>query len=219
MDVKKLKMVNSTISSYPTQLDVAASIFAKDNDNDNTVVALNCSPKHTSANSAQTAPEHQHYANMLIEMLHAITDTAATFIFVMEGTPMENIKPTMSPITINLPDGKRVMSTHTCNITIPGLPTVLTGHIVPGINMALLFGIRVLCKTGCTVTLNDKKCMVWYNNKIILQGYKDPKTDLWTLPITREGMWTSLGAVESATTNLLQLSPCKSWHLTMAEPQ
>jgi hypothetical protein len=116
----------------------------------------------------------------------------------------------MSPITINLPDGKRVRSTHTCKITIPGLPTVLTRHIVPGIKMALLFGIRVLCKAGCTVTFDDDKCMVRYNNKIILQGYKDPKTDLWTLPITGEGMWTTPGAVESATTNLLQLSPCKS---------
>jgi hypothetical protein len=101
---------------------------------------------------------------MLIEMLHAITDTGATSIFVMEGTPMENIKPTMSPITINLPDDKRVMSTHTCDITIPGLPTVLTGHIVPGIKMASLFGIRVLCKAGCTVTFDDEKCVVRYNN-------------------------------------------------------
>jgi hypothetical protein len=128
----------------------------------------------------------------------------------MEGTPMENIKPTMSPITINLPDGKRVRSTHTCDITIPGLPTVLVGHIVPGIKMALLFGIRVLCKAGCTVTFDDEKCVVRYNNKIILRGYKDPKTDLLTLPITGEGMWTTPGAVESATTNLLRLGPCKS---------
>ncbi len=146
VDVKKLEMVHSTILPYPTQLDIVASIFVEDNDNDNTVVASNCSQKHSSANSAQTAPEHQHYANMLIEVSHAIADTGATSIFVMEGKPMENIKPTISPITINLPDGKRVRSTHMCNITIPDLPTVLMGHIVPGIKMALLFGIRVLCK-------------------------------------------------------------------------
>ncbi len=133
VDVKKLEMVNSTISSYPTQLDVAALIFAVNNDNNNTVVPSNCSQKHSSANSAQTTPEHQHYANMLIDVLHAIADTGATSIFVMEGTPMENIKPTMSPITINLPDGERVRSTHMCKITILCRPTVLTRHIVPGI--------------------------------------------------------------------------------------
>ncbi len=80
VDVKKLEMVNSTISSYPTQLDVAAPIFAVDNDDDNTVVASNCSPKHSSTNSAQTAPEHQQYSNMLIEVSHAIADTGATSI-------------------------------------------------------------------------------------------------------------------------------------------
>ncbi len=112
VDVKKLEMVNSTISPYPTQLAVVASIFTEDNEDDNPVVTSNCSQKHSSANSAQTAPEHQHYANMLIEVSHAIADTGATSIFVMEGTPMQNTKPTMSPITINLPDGKRVR-THT----------------------------------------------------------------------------------------------------------
>ena len=74
---------------------------------------------------------------MLIEMTHAIADMGATSIFVMEGTPMENIRPTLDTITINLPDGKKVMSTHTCDITIPGLPTVLMGHIVPGIKWRL----------------------------------------------------------------------------------
>jgi hypothetical protein len=54
----------------------------------------------------------------------------------------------------------------------------LIGHIVPGIKMASLFGIRVLCKAGCTVMFDDEKCVVKYNNKIILQRYKDPSTDL-----------------------------------------
>jgi hypothetical protein len=102
----KLEMVNSTISLYPTRIYVAASIIEEE-DNDITVVASNCSREHCAANSAKFAPEDQHYANMLIEMSHAIADSGATSIFVMEGTPMENIKSTMNPITINLPDGKR----------------------------------------------------------------------------------------------------------------
>ncbi len=191
-------MVNSTISSYPTQLNIAASIFADDDKDDTTIIASNCSRMQSTANSTgtistQIAPKHQNYANMLIEMSHAIADTGATSIFVMEGIPMENVQPTAHPITINLPDGKKVMSTHTCNITIPGLPTVLTGHIVPGIKMASLFGIRVLCNAGCTVTFDKEKCIVRYNNKIILRGYKDPSTDLWTLPITPGKVWTTPG--------------------------
>jgi hypothetical protein len=149
VDVKRLVMVNSTISPYPTQLNVAESIFTDDDEDDTTIIASNCSRMQSAANSTGTistliAPKHQHYAIMLIEMSHAIADMGATSIFVMEGTLMENVQPTAHPITINLPDGKKVMSTHTCNITIPGLSTVLKGHIVPEIKMASLFGIRVL---------------------------------------------------------------------------
>ncbi len=50
--------------------------------------------------------------------------------------------------------------------------------------MALLMGIRVLCKAGCKVIFTDTKCEVKYKNKVILNGIKDPTTDLWTLPIT-----------------------------------
>jgi hypothetical protein len=49
------------------------------------------------------------------------------------------------------------------------------GHIVPGITMASLIGIRILCKAGCKVVFDDEKCEVFYKNNIILRGCKDPK--------------------------------------------
>jgi monoamine oxidase len=142
VNVKQLEIVNSTISSPAQSTHVTASIFPDDNDDDTTIIASNCSTHHSATNinsniSPQSTSKHQQYAHMLIEMTHAIADMGATSIFVMEGTPMENIRPTLDPITINLPDGKKVMSTHTCNIMIPGLPTVLMGHIVPGIKWRL----------------------------------------------------------------------------------
>ncbi len=36
------------------------------------------------------------------------------------------------------------------------------------------------------VTFTEKYCNVMYNGKLILRGYKDPQTDLWTLPITSD---------------------------------
>jgi len=41
----------------------------------------------------------------------------------------------------------------------------------------------VLTEAGCTVKFDIEKCVVEYNEKIILTGMKDPTTDLWTLPI------------------------------------
>ena len=75
------------------------------------------------------------------------------------------------------------MSTHMYDIIIPDLPTMLVGLIIPELSIASLFGIRVLTAAGCTVKLDTEKCVVTHKGKIMLTGMKDPKTDLWTLPI------------------------------------
>ena len=46
------------------------------------------------------APGH----NSLQKLSHAIMDTGATEIFIMEGTPVENKRIATKPLTINLPD-------------------------------------------------------------------------------------------------------------------
>jgi hypothetical protein len=75
------------------------------------------------------------------------------------------------------------MSMHVCNVIIPGLPTVLASHILPDMTTASLFGIRILCKAGCTVVFKNDKCQVIFNKKGILTDYKNPTSNLWTLPI------------------------------------
>jgi hypothetical protein len=102
----------------------------------------------------------------------------------MKGMPIKNLRRADHPITITLPNGSKVVSTHICDIIIPSLPMMLMGHIVPGITMASLIGIRILCKVGCKVTFDEEKCEVLHKDNIILLGYKDPTTDLWTLPLT-----------------------------------
>ncbi len=112
----------------------------------------------------------------------------------------------MNPITIRLPDGCKIKSMHICDIIIPGLPTVLTGHIMPDMTAASLFGIQILCKAGCKVLFDDNKCQVIYNSKVILTGYKDPVGNLWTLPILpSEPTRTTPDAQHQ-----LPLSPCMS---------
>jgi hypothetical protein len=53
---------------------------------------------------------------------------------------------------------------------------------MPDMTTASLFGIHILCKVGCKVLFDDNKCQVIYNSKVILTGYKDPASNLWTLP-------------------------------------
>jgi hypothetical protein len=103
------------------------------------------------------SPMPQYLNVLTIATSQAIADTGATSIFIVEGADVDNKHPAMAPLTINLPDSKRVQSTHVCGIQIPGLPTVLTGHIVPSLSIASLIGIRPLCKAGCKVIFNNKK--------------------------------------------------------------
>jgi hypothetical protein len=67
-----------------------------------------------------------------------------------------------------MPDSRKMKSTHICDITIPGLPYVLAGHIVPHLTVAYLMGIRPLCSAGCTVTFDRDKCDVIYNENVLL---------------------------------------------------
>jgi hypothetical protein len=86
-------------------------------------------------------------------------------------------------LTVNLPDGRKVQSAHTCNVVVLGLLHPLVGHIVPNLAVALLFGICPLCNTGCIVVFDKDKCVVWYDGKISLTEPRNMPTDLWTLPI------------------------------------
>jgi hypothetical protein len=87
----------------------------------------------------------KHFLNAInIAYNCAIADTGATSIFIMEVVEGTNKHVTVKPLTINLPNVKKVMSTHICDINIPSLPIVLTGHIVPSLSIASHIGIHPL---------------------------------------------------------------------------
>jgi hypothetical protein len=177
---------------------VADSILGIADDDKKTVVTSN------SSTSRQCLTEQVHA--MMIKPTHAVANTGTTSVFVMEGTPCKNKWLAENPVTISILDGKKVMLMHICKITIPGLPFMLVGHIILEMEMASLLGIRVLCKAGCKVIFNDEKCQVILNNKVILTGYKDPLSDLWTLLICQEEQWTTPGLMKLTRP---QPSPCE----------
>jgi hypothetical protein len=78
---------------------------------------------------------------------------------------------------------------------------------MPDITTASLFGIRILCKAGCKVVFDDATCQVIYDGIVILKGYKDPVSNLWTLPVlpSSNPTQTSLDAPHHSS-----LGPCMS---------
>ena len=195
MKANKCKHLVSAMpnTSDPTQMTLSPMFDAADDD---TIAISNVSRRQNDllpqVYASTTTLVPQLLNTVTIARDHAIADTGATSIFIMDGIDVVNKRVATSPLTINLPDGKQVKSSHICDITIPGLPTILMGHIVPSLTVALLIGIRPLCKAGCKVIFDDKKCEVVFDNKVILRGHKDPSTDLWTLPINKK-VWTAPG--------------------------
>jgi hypothetical protein len=183
IDVNSIKSVTQFYSLYPTpnQLFLASTHCAND-DNDITIIASNFTTSK------------KHLANaMQIASTHAVVNTGATSVFVMACTPAKNICVAKKTIQISLSDEKKIVSTHICDVDIPGLPHKLIGHIVLDMKMASLLGIRILCKAGCEVIFDDEKCKVNFKGNTILTGYKDSTSNLWTLPIFQgeEGLWTT----------------------------
>ncbi len=176
--LNSLNSIDFCYSLDPTQpyASYIAANTTPTEDNNVTVLTSNCTTAH-------------HARAMLMKPTHAVADTGATSVFIMDIIPTNNKR--KYPIQINLPDGRKFSSSHICDITIPGLPITLTGYIIPDMTMASLLGIRVLCKAGCVVVFNDKTCRIYCKGKLILTGYKDPTSNLWTLPISQEELWTT----------------------------
>jgi hypothetical protein len=118
------------------------------------------------------SPTTQYLNAIVIATNQAIADTGVTSIFVMDNIDMVNKHIAKKSLTINLPDRKQVISTHICDINNPGLPMVLNGHIVPSLTVASLIGIHPLCKAGCTVLFDNKKCDVILMEKLFYEGTK-----------------------------------------------
>jgi hypothetical protein len=189
---------NSLVSASATSLDpilssTPSSLLVNDEFKvvTSNVTQLACS-RQTRLSLAATAQHLRgnlapQYLNAMTIATHmALADTRTMSIFIMEGADVANKQVAQTPLTIHLPNGNKVMSTHICDINIPGLPTVLMGHIVPSLGITSLMGICPICKAGCTVVFNNDKCDVMFNGKVILRGYKGPTTNLWMLPITNK---------------------------------
>eukprot|EP00970_Alexandrium_tamarense_P017799 scaffold11398_cov137-Alexandrium_tamarense.AAC.1 len=94
------------------------------------------------------------------------------------------MQPAVHPLTITLPDGQCIHSTHTCNLDIPWLPPAATkAHIVPGLAHTSLISIKQLCDNGCRVIYDDMACRVYYQHQLVWIGQQEPTMGLWILPL------------------------------------
>ena len=86
----------------------------------------------TSAPRPHWADTPQTHPQALSRTDSALSDSGATSHFLVDGAHAINIHRDPNPITVNLPDGRTIRSTHTCNLDMPHLPKAAWhGHIMP----------------------------------------------------------------------------------------
>jgi hypothetical protein len=142
---------------------LAASITPHEQDNNNsTVITSNTSPSSDSIS--------HHALGMLVKPLLVVANMGATLLFLTKGAPCQNKHHAINLVIITLLDRCKIKSMHVCDVMIPGLPTVLMGHIMPDMTTASIFGTRVSWKAGCQVLFDDDKCQVIFNGTVILTG-------------------------------------------------
>ena len=96
----------------------------------------------------------------------AILDSEATSHFLVTNAPVNDILPAANPLTVQIPNGERVTSTHTCNLDMPHLPEpARQGHIMPGLASHSLLSVTKLCNAGCTVEFTMIGCNITYRGR------------------------------------------------------
>ena len=89
----------------------------------------------------------------------------------------------LSPLPIHTPNGEIIYSTHTALLPNQYLPLEARRcHIFSGLNKAFV-SIGVLCNHGCIAHFDENKVSITNKttNMDLMQGGRDPQTDLYTL--------------------------------------
>ena len=115
----------------------------------------------------------------------AILDSGASSHFLLADAPCVNRTPATSPITVHLPNGQTVSSSHTCELDLPNLPQqARLAHILPGLANRSLISMVKLCNAGCKVNVTDISCEVIVRGKPPIKCHKCATTGLWMMPLT-----------------------------------
>ena len=194
----QVNSMHTQLIPTPTQSEnyfgVLQDTMWNDDDDEETVIMSNLSKdnhdcNNTTSTQVMTDDEElveNEFATLKYadDTVYAIFDSGATAHFIVQGAPVVNIRKALIPLKIKLPDGSFIESTHTCNLDIPWLPAHMTeAHIVPGLNHSSLISTRKFCDAGCRVIFDVDECKVYYEQKLVLSGKRDPLTGLWKVPI------------------------------------
>ncbi|KAI2490331.1 hypothetical protein MHU86_24250 [Fragilaria crotonensis] len=114
-----------------------------------------------------------------------IADTGCTGHYIHITTPHFDRTIANPSISVLLPDGSTIHSTHTATLDLPLLPPAARfAHIFPTLSSGSLLSIGLLCDHGCTATFNPHSVDITLDGATILTGTRSPTTNLWTIDLS-----------------------------------
>jgi hypothetical protein len=113
----------------------------------------------------------------------AIVDSGCTGHFLLVTAPCLNKVESWTPLTVRLPNGATVESSHTADLDIPELNAAASkAHVFPGMAHHSLLSVGQLYDEGYIVTFQrDTVTICNSKNSKLLSGPRDDTTGLWRI--------------------------------------
>jgi hypothetical protein len=110
-------------------------------------------------------------------------DSGCTGQFLLVNAPCLNKVKSRTPLTVRLPNGATMESSHTAELDIPELnATASKAHVFPGMANHSLLSVGQLCDEGYIVTFKQASVTICDSKKSqILSGPRDLNTGLWRI--------------------------------------
>jgi hypothetical protein len=110
-------------------------------------------------------------------------DSGCTGHFLLVNAPCLNKVKSRTPLTVRLPDGATMESSHTSELNIPELNTAASkSHVFPGMANQSLISVGQLCDEGYIFTFKQAAVTICNSgNSQILSGPRDLNTGLWRI--------------------------------------
>jgi hypothetical protein len=122
----------------------------------------------------------------------AIVDSGCTGHFLLVNAPCLNKVKSQTLLTVRLPNGPTMESSHTAELDIPELnANASKAHVFPGMANHSLLSVIQLCNECYIVTFKNALVIVCTVQKFqILSGHRDLDTGLWRIDLRQDNQQT-----------------------------
>jgi hypothetical protein len=118
----------------------------------------------------------------------AIVDSGCTGHFLLVNAPCSNTVKSQTPLTVRLPNGATMESSHTAQLDIPHLnAAAFIAHVFSGIANHSLLSVGQLCNEGYVFIFKEASVTVCDSKKFqILSGPRDLDTGIWRINLEQD---------------------------------